>query len=272
LLKARWGVNLALLILVAGMAAAMRNELATERRAGTLTGLDPNRITRVEIQRAGEPVIRLVRTAEGWQMQSPYALAANDEKVDQLVQIASTPVFRTLPQSANPERLGLAPAPIRLTLDGLTLRFGDTDPIGQRRYVAIGNQIHLIDDGFQYHLLAPATDYLSRRLLPTDFRPVAGTLDGQPLTRQTLDELGGITATGVTPAGEELSGDILSLQARETGETIRFLISADRRRWTRVDLHLRYLLAAAPTLRTAPPSPPVAGPAPPASHNQGSTP
>jgi hypothetical protein len=268
----RWAVNLVLLMLVAALAAAMRHELASERRAGTLTGLDPNRITQVEIQRAGQPVIHLIRTAEGWRLESPYAVAANDAKVDQLVQIASTPVFRSLPESGRPERLGLAPARIRLTLDGLALRFGDTDPIGHRRYVAIGDRIHLIDDGFQFHLLAPATDYVSRRLLPPDFRPVAGTLDDQPLTAQTLAKLGSLIATRVIPAGEEFSGRILSLRERETGQTIRFLISADRRRWTRVDLHLTFLLAAAPALRTAAPSAPAAEPAPRATQNQGSTP
>jgi hypothetical protein len=267
-MKTRWAVNLVLLILVAALAAAMRYELASERRAGTLTGLDPNRITQIEIQRAGEPVIHLVRTAGGWRMESPYAVAANDSKVDQLVQIASTPVVRSLPESARADRLGLAPAHIRLSLDGLTLRFGDTDPIGHRRYVAIGDRIHLIDDGFQYHLLAPATDYVSRRPLPPDFRPVSGTLDDQPLTAQTLAELGRLVATRVTPAGEELSGQILSLRERETGETIRFLISSDRRRWTRADLHLSYLLAAAPAaLRTAAPSAPAAEPAAPARQN-----
>jgi len=266
-MKARWAVNLVLLILVAALAAAMRHELASERSAGALTALDPNRITQVKIQRAGHPVIDLVRTAGGWQMESPYAVAANEAKVDQLVQIASTPVFRSLPESARPDRLGLAPAHVRLTLDGLTLRFGDTDPIGHRRYVAIGDRIHLIDDGFQYHLLAPATDYVSRRLLPPDFRPVAGTLDDRPLTEQTLAELGTLIAARVTPAGEELSGQILSLRERETDQTIRFLISPDRRRWTRVDLHLGYLLAAAPALRTAAPSAPAAQPATPARQN-----
>jgi hypothetical protein len=266
-MKARWAANLVLLILVAALAAAMRHELASERRAATLTGLDPNRITQVEIQRAGKPVIHLARTVGGWRMESPYAVAANEAKVDQLVKIASTPVFRSLPESARPDRLGLAPAHIRLTLDGLRLRFGDTDPISHRRYVAIGDRIHLIDDGFQYHLLAPATDYASRRLLPPDFRPVAGTLDDQPLTAQTLAELGSLIATRVTPAGEELSGQILSLRERETGQTIRFLISADRRRWTRVDLHLSYLLGAAPALQTAAPSAPAAEPAAPARQN-----
>ena len=47
------------------------------------------------------------------------------------------------------------------------LSFGDLDPIGQHRYVAIGEQVHLIGDGFQHHLIAGAENYVARALLPS---------------------------------------------------------------------------------------------------------
>jgi hypothetical protein len=246
----RWIVNFILLLVVIALGAAARHELATSLTADGLTGLDPERIAEVTIERNGEPAIRLQRTGEGWRMQAPYAVDADAARIDQLVRIAATPVYRSLPETALADHLGLAPERVRLTLDGLALRFGDTDPIDQRRYVAIGDRIHLINDGFQHHLLAPATDYVSNRLLPAGFHADSGTLDGQPLSTSTLTALGALTATRVTPVQGELSGRLLSLRAPDGGKAVRFLVSADGRRWTRVDLHLTYLLAASPALET----------------------
>ncbi len=246
----RWTVNLILLILVTVLGIAVRQELASGLKEETLTGLDPKAITEVAIERPGKPAIRLSRTPNGWHMETPYAVAADSTRVDRLVLIAATPVHRSLPESARPDLLGLSPERARLTLDGLALRFGGTEPIGHRRYVAVGDQVHLIDDGFEHHLTAPATAYVSRRLLPTGFRVDSGTLDGQPLAAAALAILGGLTAARVLPAEEELSGRLLSLRAQGGGHAIRFLVSADGRRWTRVDLRLSYLLAEAPALQT----------------------
>jgi hypothetical protein len=247
----RWAVNLLLLVLVALLAAAVRHDLESAKMDVVLTGLDPRQITRVAIERPGKPAIRLVRAPQGWQMEEPFKVAADGGRTEQLLRIAATPIHRSLPATARPELLGLAPARVRLTLDGLALRFGDTDPVGHRRYVAIGDQIHLIDDGFALHLTAPATAYVSRRLLPEGFRPVAGTIDGQSLSATALDGLSDLEATQVVPPEEELSGRLLSLRTGDEKSAIRFLVSADGRRWTRVDLHLSYLLATTPALDVA---------------------
>ena len=242
----RWALNLLLLILVAALATLVRRELEVSERISTLTGLEPDQIAEIVLDRPGDPEIRLARTSQGWRMQAPYEVAAEAGRVDQLVRIAATMVHRTLPNAPDAEGLGTDPGRVRLTLDGLGLRFGDTDPLGERRYVAVGDRVHLIDDGFQHHLLAAAEDYVARRLLPPGFRPGAGTLEGEPLPASALEELGGLTAERVEPLGEEISGRVLSLEPLEGGSGLRFLISEDARVWTRLDLRLRYLLGEPP--------------------------
>jgi hypothetical protein len=243
----RWALNLLLLILVAALATLVRRELEVSERISTLTGLEPDQIAEIVLDRPGDPEIRLARTSQGWRMQAPYEVAAEAGRVDQLVRIAATMVHRTLPNAPDAEGLGTDPGRVRLTLDGLGLRFGDTDPLGERRYVAVGDRVHLIDDGFQHHLLAAAEDYVARRLLPPGFRPGAGTLEGEPLPASALEELGGLTAERVEPLGEEISGRLLSLEpAGGEGSGLRFLISEDARVWTRLDLRLRYLLGEPP--------------------------
>ena len=245
-MRRRWILNLLLLILVAALSTAVRQDLELELEVPTLTGLTPGDIAEVVLERPEAPAIRITRSPEDWRMEAPYKAEADGTRMDQLMRIASTPIHRTLPYAAGHQQLGLDPPGVRLTLDGLELRFGDLDPVDQRRYVAIGDQVYLIDDGFQHHLIASPEDYVDRRLLPAGFSPQTGTLDGEPLEAEALEELAGVRAERVEALGEEISGRLLSLESGKGGPTLRFLVTEDARLWSRLDLRLSYLVAQPP--------------------------
>lgn len=251
MLRDRWLVNLLLLILVLSLGALIRRELEQERRAATLTGLLPERIAEISLERPDLPAIRLARDADGWTMKTPYKVPADAARLGELLGIATTPVYRSLPKGAGAQRLGLDADSPRLTLNGLVLSFGDVDPIAHHRYVAIGEQIHLIGDGFQHHLTAGAEAYISRTLLPAGFRAEAGTLNGVPLSQEQLAELSRLSAQTVEPLGSELTGRLLSIASGDGSSSVRFLVSEDGLRWDRLDLRLRYLLAEPPAWAVA---------------------
>jgi len=245
-MRNRWLVNLLLLILVIGLGALMRWDLEQGQRETRLTGLLPENITEIAIERTGEPAIRLAQDVEGWRMESPFSVTADAGRIGELTGIAATQVFRSMPKTAGAERLGLNADSPRLILNGLVLRFGNVDPIGHHRYVAIGAQVHLIGDGFQHHLIAGPEDYVARTLLPSEFQPNTGSLNGTLLSPEQLAELSELTAEVVEPLGSELSGRPLSLDSDTAARSLRFLVSADGRSWARLDLRLRYLLATPP--------------------------
>lgn len=245
-MRGRWTINLLLLALVALLSTAVQRELEQSARITTLTELAPERIEAVGLERPGQPPIELLHNGAVWRMESPYRVAADGERIAQLLRIAATEVYRSLPEDGAGPRLGLEPGRALLSLDGLTLRFGDTEPIAQHRYVAVGGQVHLIPDGFQHHLIAPAEDYVSPRLLPDDLKPAAGSLDGEALDQLAMEDLGGLKAERVVALDEEINGRLLSLTDDQSGSGLRFLVSADGRRWTRLDLRLVYLLADPP--------------------------
>ncbi len=258
-MRARWAVNLALLILVAVLGALAQREIEQERRILTLTGLDPARIDEIGLERPGKPSIRLLRDGSGWRMESPYQVAANAVRIARFTGIAATPVHRSLPETAAAERVGVEPGRVRLTLDGLVLRVGDIEPIDQRRYVAVGGQIHLIDDGFHHHLVAAAEDYVDPLLVPRGFHADAGVLDGEPLDGPALGELTDLRAERIVSLDEEISGRLLTLSDAQGDRSLRFLVSSDGRRWSRMDLRLAYLLADPPFWAIDEHDPPASG-------------
>jgi hypothetical protein len=123
-----------------------------------LTSLQPTQVEHIQIQHATGRTIQLSkRQGRWWLAQAP----ANQQRIEQLLGICHTPSLQRF--AAPGERLaefGLAPPAIRLRLNDLELAFGGADPINGWRYVALDEQIHLIGDGFQHHLSAPARDFL----------------------------------------------------------------------------------------------------------------
>lgn len=122
-----------------------------------LTPLSPASVERIEISDLSGRQIELWKQAGVWRSGSAIT---NQQRISQLLSICDTPSLEhfTAPSDLTP--FGLDPAPIRLNLNGQTLEFGATDPVNGWRYVRIGEQIHLIADGFYHHLTAPLPDWL----------------------------------------------------------------------------------------------------------------
>ncbi|MCU7906906.1 MAG: DUF4340 domain-containing protein [Candidatus Thiodiazotropha sp. (ex Epidulcina cf. delphinae)] len=124
-----------------------------------LTPLNPRQISEIEISGLQGREIRLRRIQDYWLSGDQ---PANQSRVKQLLGISRTPSLRrfTAPDDLHP--YGLAPAPIRLRLNGETLAFGNNDPINGWRYVLYQGEIHLIANGFHHHLSAPPNAWLER--------------------------------------------------------------------------------------------------------------
>jgi len=122
-----------------------------------LTPLQAGQIERIRLLGKGREIDLRRHDGHWWLGDRP----ANEGRIQQLLGIARTPSLRRIPVAQGRlAEFGLASPSIRLWLDGLELQFGDSDPINGWRYVRIGDQIHLIGDGFRHHLLAPPTAYL----------------------------------------------------------------------------------------------------------------
>lgn len=263
----RWLVNLILLLVLALLALGVRHELAREGRPQTLSGLDPRDLRLIEVERDGELPIRLERGPEGWRLLEPLQVDADPSRLERLLGLLGSPVQRSFPaQSADLPALGLAPSKLRLRLDGLTLAFGGLDPLTQQRYVASDGLVHLIEDRFYHLLIAPPIDFVSRALVPAGTPPAFATLGGVPLAASSLGSLANLNAERVEPLAGDLAGEPCQIKLAD-GRALRFVVSEDRRRWSRLDQKLRYVLTDGLLLELDPgatdPTPPEPPPDPP---------
>lgn len=248
MLKRRWIINLALVAVALGLALAARLEHDRERLATTLTAMQPEAIQGLTLQRPGEPLIRMVRNDDsGWRMLEPFSAPAASLAIGKLLSISATVVHRSIPAAAaDLSQLRLDPPLISLRLDDLELRIGTTEPVDERRYIQIGDMVHLIDDGYLPQLLASAEHYLDRRLLPTGFSPMLGTIDGRPLGTAAVAGLADAEAIRVEPLTGQLGGRLVTLAPADGGKTLRFLVDEGGTRWSRLDQRLSYLFASPP--------------------------
>lgn len=158
-------INLGLLLLVLLLGTIAIYEPGLEDNTQPrppLTSLQPEAIQHIELNNPSHTKIALKKVNGRWQMIAPQAAPANEKKIKELLGIVSTNSYSRFP--VDPQRLsefGLDPAPIKLRLNNLELEFGGNDPLQFRRYVRIGNQLHLISNGFHHHLVAGVNDYLA---------------------------------------------------------------------------------------------------------------
>ncbi len=157
---------LAAVVLLLALAAWMLPEGSPPREAVPLTTLKPEAIDSIRISNhRGE--FLLERRTTGWVMSRPYSVAANEFLIHKLLQIAHAHSLEHFPVPAGRlAEFGLEPPQAILDLGPVHMEMGGTDPINHRRYLRIGDTLHLIQDRFPHHLLAGAEAFVHLGLIP----------------------------------------------------------------------------------------------------------
>jgi hypothetical protein len=170
-MASRLWLNLALLLLITILVAIVIYEpgMKPVPAPTRLTQLTPATITHIHIKRVTGKDIELVKEANGqWWMHNPYHLPANEFRIQSLLRLAEAEsLSRHELKQLQPATYELEQPRAIVTFDRSTqISFGNTEPLQQRRYVQIGDQLHTIVDTFYYQAAASPTIYLNHALLP----------------------------------------------------------------------------------------------------------
>ncbi len=144
-----------LALLLGGLVWLTLGQEKTDRKV-TLTSLLPEQITRIEIQNSNGADIHLERKEGTWMMTEPSKAKANSARIDGLLKIAQAVSISRFPAPDDLSEYGLNPPQAVLTINQTKIEMGTTNPISHRRYLHVGNKIHLINDRFPHFLQAHA--------------------------------------------------------------------------------------------------------------------
>jgi hypothetical protein len=141
-------IGLLVLALLVGAVAWQWHADDGDARAHTLTTLDPDAITRVEVAFRGLPAQRFERHDGHWIAEgtgTADASATDEGRLGDLVALAATPVTAWRPTATfDPAKIGLTPPVAVLVLDDVRIEFGDLAALGKRRYAKVGDRIALV--------------------------------------------------------------------------------------------------------------------------------
>ena len=228
-MKSRVLLNLALLgvIAVLGLVVWLKPG-KKEAETTPLATVDIQSVNRVTLRNKDTLVFE--KQDGAWRLTAPFAAPVNPYRVGQLLDIPKSASEARYP--VKPEDLaqfGLNQPEATLTLCDTVMQFGGTDPINLRRYVKLGDTLHLVEDNFFHHLTAPATDYVEKKLLPDGAKPKSIELPGLKATKGAegkwtaepagdgKSDLGELASTWATARAIEVKRNTEPV----TGETIR---------------------------------------------------
>jgi uncharacterized protein DUF4340 len=167
-MTARAWLNTGLLALLVGLALIVWLRPGQKPEADTsIASLDPDVVTRIQIQRAGKPTIALERQDGQWSLTAPIALPANEVRVGTLLNLAEkTSESRYDAAELKLAKYGLAEPKVSVMLNDRAFVFGDINPVTYQRYVRVGDRVYLISDDLIDLDTAEAAAYASPKLLP----------------------------------------------------------------------------------------------------------
>jgi len=170
-MRARWLLNLLLLLVVAGLAALayFRPGLDEPLPPPTLSSALPEQAQRIQIERSRREAISMVRDAAagGWQITTPINLAANSFRIEPLLQVRRMVSRSSFPAvEVDLKQYGLSSPQVRLSIDDERYAFGGVEPLNGYRYVMIDRTVHLLSDRTLNYLLMSPYDFAALELLP----------------------------------------------------------------------------------------------------------
>jgi hypothetical protein len=129
-------------VLVAAVLWVGRREYLRDPPA--VTSLDPDAVTRVELDIPPLPPQVFARRADGWWRIKPSEARADDARVQRLANLSATPVSRWMASAIDPAKVGLDHPSATLLVNGVRLEYGGLTAIDELRYVRVGGKIALV--------------------------------------------------------------------------------------------------------------------------------
>lgn len=182
-LRWRLWLNLGLAAVVVALGGWMAwRTLYTVDTLTLISDLPAQQVRSLRIERVGRPSISLGLRGDGrWWMDAPIEIPADPARVNTLIRLPAKASFGAYPLTkTEPAELGLDPPLATVVLNGgrVSVGIGGVNPLNNRRYVLVGETVHLVTDTIGDLYSENAAAAANRYLLPSDVRIVSLGLPG----------------------------------------------------------------------------------------------
>lgn len=175
-MKNRWLLNVGLTALVGILLLLAFYKPGTKQAPAStpLTSLTAPDIQRIRLLRPQQPLVVLEKNAETWRLTGPRAARANEARLNELAQLATTSVSTRFPVAAvELPKYGLDNPLATLFLNEHEIRFGGMHPLENQMYVWHDGQVALLPVAALRAVSAPFNDFLNTGLLEENTKPLA---------------------------------------------------------------------------------------------------
>jgi hypothetical protein len=161
-------LNLLLMAVAVLLAAVVYFEPGKEKPAvpAKLTTLTTAQVTHIAIIRTDQPDIKFSKQGMQWRMETPYATAADEERIGFLLDFLEAKSGASFPvEKADLPKYALDKPRAVLTLNDQVFEFGDSNPMTMQRYIRHGDTIYMLFDTAYQYLITEPGNYVSPRLI-----------------------------------------------------------------------------------------------------------
>ncbi|MBT3205982.1 MAG: DUF4340 domain-containing protein [Gammaproteobacteria bacterium] len=132
-----------------------------------ITTLKPGNITDIKIETADE-ILVLKKQGTSWNIESPINWFANNIAAERIASLAAVEPQSKLPKDQiDVSTLGLRIPKAVVTLNNKSIYFGDTNRIGNRRYLMVDPNVYLASDIHYIFISQGLSGLIDNRLLPS---------------------------------------------------------------------------------------------------------
>lgn len=203
-MKSRLLLNLALAALVAVLALVVWLKPKPAAQAEfKLSALAVKDITRIVIEKAGQPAIVLQKSTGGWRLSAPFQARAEGGSIERVLEMLTATSRQRFP-STDLGRFQLDMPLLRLTLNNQEFSFGTQNPLTGEVYVATNGGVHLVAPRYLADALKAPADFASRAFLAEEEKPVGFEFSNLRLSQQSNGKW------SVSPANPNLNQDQLN--------------------------------------------------------------
>ncbi|MCP1728550.1 hypothetical protein J2T60_002564 [Natronospira proteinivora] len=172
-----------------------------------------------------------------WQLIKPIAAPLHPERMGRLVSLLRLPVHgRYALEDVDPVRFGLDAPHLAIHVDGTEITVGDAEPVNRRRYLAMNEEVLLLDEVFFFQFDRQVESIIDRRLLRSE-APIEAI--EFPQGRLARDESGAWALEGDTRlSATDLSQLLSNWRQAEAASVLAWTDTAEADEVPSVTVHL----------------------------------